>query len=154
MTETSPVELSIIEVTARKSDYMDLLLIGDESEEMVRRYVDVCNLYVGFVDGVAVSCIAALAIDAGTVEVKNLAVIPESRRRGVGRRMLAHVEGLHAGCKICLGTGETPSTIRFYQSCGYRYSHRVIGFFTDNYPDPIVEEGITIRDMLYLSKLL
>ena len=84
MTETSPVELSIIEVTARKSDYMDLLLIGDESEEMVRRYVDVCNLYVGFVDGVAVSCIAALAIDAGTVEVKNLAVIPESRRRGVG----------------------------------------------------------------------
>ncbi len=56
MTETSPVELSIIEVTARKSDYMDLLLIGDESEEMVRRYVDVCNLYVGFVELYSRAC--------------------------------------------------------------------------------------------------
>lgn len=39
-------------------------------------------------------------------------------------------------------------------SCGYSYSHRIAGFFTDNYPGPIIEDGVRLKDMLYLSKQL
>lgn len=89
---------------------------------------------------------------AATVEVKNLAVEPDFRGRGIGRSMLEYIENMNRGKVIILGTGETPSTLRFYNSCGYFYSHRVPDFFIDNYPEPIVEEGVTLRDMIYLKK--
>lgn len=71
---------------------------------------------------------------------------------GFGRRMLEHVEKLNTNKSIILGTGETPSTLRFYEKCGYRYSHRVPDFFTNNYSNPIIEEGVLLRDMIYLKK--
>ena len=86
------------------------------------------------------------------MEVKNLAVYPECRRKGYGRSLLEFVEKRYADCAFQLGTGETPSVLRFYERCGYRYSHRVPDFFTDNYDHPIVEEGVLLRDMLYFEK--
>lgn len=135
-----------------KSRFIDLLLIGDESEEMISRYFDAGTLYVGSAEGKDVAVIMTVEQPDGSVEVKNLAVIPAFRRRGVGRRMLEHIEQINVGKKIILGTGETPSTLRFYESCGYRYSHRIPDFFKDNYPHPIVEEGVVLCDMLYLFK--
>lgn len=131
---------------------MDLLLIGDESEAMINRYLDRGILYVGHMADQAVAVCVTVEVDDQTVEVKNLAVSRDSRRRGIGRQMLSHVENQSRGKTLILGTGETPSTLRFYHSCGYTYSHRVPNFFTDNYPEPIVEEGVTLRDMVYLIK--
>lgn len=147
-------ELRIDEVVFDKERFLPLLLVGDECEAMIDRYLGRGRLFVGFMDSCAVSVCAVTEESADTVEVKNLAVHPQYRRRGIGRRMLGHVEKLYSGKTIILGTGETPSTLRFYQSCGYRYSHRIVGFFTDNYPEPIIEEGVQLKDMLYLSKQL
>ncbi|MDE5972843.1 MAG: GNAT family N-acetyltransferase [Muribaculaceae bacterium] len=144
--------LAISEVTADKKRYLPLLLEGDESEAMIDRYLDRGRLYAGFLGDRAVAvCVVTEEAD-GLVEVKNLAVDPGVRRRGYGRQMLRYAEKLHQGATVTLGTGETPSTLRFYESCGYRFSHRIPGFFTDNYPHPIVEEGVTLRDMIYLTK--
>lgn len=132
--------------------FLPLLLIGDESEEMVGRYLDRGNLYVGYVADIPVA--VCLTTDEGPelTEVKNLAVAPEFRNRGIGRTMLGHVESLHRGETVMLGTGETPSTLRFYRSLGYEYSHRIPDFFVKNYPTPIIEEGVRLKDMLILVK--
>lgn len=144
--------LKIRAVTEDKHRFMDLLLIGDESEKMIVKYLDRGRLYVGSADNRTVAVIVTVENSDGSVEVKNLAVDPTFRRRGIGWKMLEYVEGRNPGKKIILGTGETPSTLRFDQSCGYRYSHRIPDFFSDNYPRPIVEEGITLKDMIYLCK--
>lgn len=135
-----------------KSAFLPLLLTGDESEDMINRYLDRGRLYVGFCDGDAVA--VCLTTDEGrdTVEIKNLAVRPDCQRRGFGRLMLEYAEQINRGKTIILGTGETPSTLRFYRSCGFAYSHRLPGFFKDNYPAPIIEEGVELCDMLYFSK--
>lgn len=146
-----PNDIRTIEESDKES-YMPLLLIGDESPDMISRYIGRGTLYAGFIDGKPVAVCLTTEEGDGITEVKNLAVAPEYRRRGIGRAMLRHVELLNAGRRIILGTGETPSTLRFYKSCGYSYSHRIPDFFTDNYPEPIVEEGVTLRDMIYLSK--
>ena len=144
--------MAIRKVDDGKRDFIDLLLIGDESEDMIMKYLDRGNLYVGSMDNKDVAVIVTVEKDNGSVEIKNLAVDAAFRLRGIGRKMLEYVEKLYSGNKIILGTGETPSTLRFYLSCGYRYSHRIPNFFTDNYPNPIVEEGVTLRDMVYLYK--
>lgn len=142
----------ITKVDKDKKQYLHLLLIGDESEIMIDRYLDSGTLYVGLFNGKPIAVCVTLNLDASTVEIKNLAVDAEYRRHGYGRRMLEYVESQHSNKKIILGTGETPSTLRFYKSCGYSYSHRIPNFFTDNYPTPIIEEGVTLRDMIYLEK--
>ena len=55
---------------------------------------------------------------------------------------------------MIVGTGETAETMSFYKKCGFKYSHIVPDFFTDNYDYPIVENGITLKDMVYFRKEL
>lgn len=129
---------------------MPLLLIGDESEEMIGKYLPSARIFVASEGELDIAICAVIEDENDWIEIKNLAVIPSKRRQGIGHKMLAHVESLYPGSKFRLGTGETPSTLRFYESCGYRYSHRIHDFFTDNYPEPIIEEGVTLKDMIYL----
>lgn len=142
----------IVEIKNDKKQFLQLLLIGDESETMIDRYLQQGNLYVGILNGVPITVCVVLTIDDTTVEIKNLAVSPCFQRRGFGRLMLEYVEKVNPNKSIILGTGETPSTLRFYEKCGYRYSHRVPNFFSNNYSNPIIEEGVLLRDMIYLKK--
>lgn len=88
-------ELRIERTENDKRDYMPLLLIGDESEPMIMKYLDRGELYAGTLGGRTVAVVVTTENSDGTVEVKNLAVDPDFRRRGIGRLMLAHVEALH-----------------------------------------------------------
>ena len=135
----------ITKVDKDKKQYLPLLLIGDESEIMIDRYLDSGTLYVGLFNGKPIAVCVTLNLDPNTVEIKNLAVEEKYRRHGYGHRMLEYAESQHSNKKFILGTGETPSTLRFY-------SHRIPNFFTDNYPTPIIEEGVTLCDMIYLEK--
>lgn len=146
------VDFIITKVDKDKKQYLPLLLIGDESETMIDRYLDSGTLYVGLCNGKPIAVCVILNVAPKTVEIKNLAVEAEYRRHGYGRRMLEYAELQHSNKKIILGTGETPSTLRFYKSYGYSYSHRIPNFFTDNYSAPIIEEGVALCDMIYLEK--
>lgn len=55
---------------------------------------------------------------------------------------------------MLVGTGETPTILSIYKSCGFEISHFVKHFFTDNYDHPMFEEGIQLIDMVYLKKKL
>ena len=44
--------------------------------------------------------------------------------------------------------------VAFYARFGFTHSHTVTGFFTDNYPEPLYEDGVLLTDMLYLKKEL
>lgn len=142
----------ITEITCDKKQFLPLLLVGDESEAMIDRYLDHGRLFVGYLGNTPIAVVVVTAIDADTVEVKNLAVDEKHRCKGIGHAMLRHVETIYPAKDIILGTGETPSTLRFYESCGFMPYDRIPDFFTDNYPRPIIEEGITLKDMLLLRK--
>jgi hypothetical protein len=53
-----------------------------------------------------------------------------------------------------VGTGDISWIIEFYQKNGFRLSHRIQNFFTDNYGQPMFEEGVQLVDMVYLRKIL
>lgn len=146
----------IHEVTSGKKDYLPLLLEGDEQESMIDRYLGRGRLFVMKREEKTVAVCVVTDNGAGVFEVKNIAVAEAFRRQGHGRRMLDFIARKYApaGHTLLVGTGETPSTVSFYRHCGFTYSHRVPDFFTNNYDHPIVEDGILLKDMVYLRKAL
>ena len=85
------VDMDIVVVDRDKKRYLGLLLAGDESEAMIDRYLGRGTLYVGYVSGLPVAVCVTTDEDDVTVEVRNLAVREDMRRRGLGRQMLGHV---------------------------------------------------------------
>ena len=74
------VNLTIHSIISDKKRYLPLLLLGDESEKMIDRYLDRGTLYVGFILDIPVSVCVTILEDNGDVEIKNLAVLQEYRR--------------------------------------------------------------------------
>ncbi|MCC8183234.1 GNAT family N-acetyltransferase [Cloacibacillus porcorum] len=136
-----------------KRNYLELLLLADEQEDMIDKYLWRGELFALYDGGLRAVCVVTDE-GGGVFEIKNLAVEPRFQRRGYGRQMMEFVCSRYGGrCrKILVGTGESPLTIPFYRSCGFRESHRVKDFFIDNYDHPMFENGVRLKDMIYLER--
>lgn len=145
--------MDIIKVTDDKKAYIDLLLLADESETMIDKYLDHGDMFVLDDDGVKAECVVTREAD-GVYEIKNIAVMPECQRRGYGKRLIEHVMTYYTDCnEMLVGTGDVPSGLTFYKNCGFVESHRIYDFFTDNYDHPMFEDGIQLVDMVYLKRV-
>lgn len=151
-----PFDFKIEEVREDKKRHLDLLLLGDEQEDMVDRYLARGTLYIlREEETVKALCVVTDEGD-GVLEVKNIAVVPSCQRKGYGRAMLAFVEARYKGAYTSLqvGTGDSPLTLPFYERCGFQRAHTVKNFFLDHYDHPIFEAGKQLVDMIYLKKSL
>ena len=83
--------MKIFEVTAKKREYLDLLLLADEQENMIERYIDRGAMYVLDDRGVKAVCVVTDE-GGGVAEIKNIAVLPHFQRMGYGRRMVEFVK--------------------------------------------------------------
>ncbi len=96
--------------------------------------------------------------DATTFELMNIAVADAFQGTGLGRRLLGHAIGLaeSKGARVVdVGTGNSSfAALRFYQRAGFRIVGVVPNYFIDNYPEPIVEDGIRCVDMIRLRLVL
>ncbi len=147
--------MKISEVKKAKKSYMDLLLLADEQENMIDRYLERGTMYVLDDDGIKAECVVTDEGD-GVLEIKNIAVVPECQRNGYGRRLIQYIEQKYGGVFriLRIGTGDSPFTIPFYESCRFVEVYRLKNFFTDNYDHPIFECGAQLIDMVYLEKNL
>ena len=66
----------IKEVIGNRKDYLSLLLLADEQEEMIERYIDSGTMYVLDDDGIKCECIVTDEGN-GVLEIKNIATVPE-----------------------------------------------------------------------------
>ena len=145
--------MEISKVTQGKKRYLDLLLLADEQESMVDRYLERGELFVLQAgERVIAECVVTKEAP-GVYELKNIAVRPDCQRRGYGRRMIDFLMEQYPDCNTWLvGTGDVPSTLGFYRSCGFIESHRVPNFFTEHYDHPIFEDGRQLVDVVYLKR--
>ena len=147
--------MEIRKVETDKKRYLDLLLLADEQEDMVDRYLDRGTMYVLENGGVKAECVVIDEGD-GVLELKNIAVEPAAQGKGYGKALIDFLIETYAGQYTVLqvGTGDSPSTIPFYESCGFRRHHLVKNFFTDHYDHPIYEGEVQLVDMVYLQREL
>ena len=147
--------MKIREVNDNKKQFVSLLLLADEQENMVERYLEKGTMYVLEDNEVKAECVVTDEGN-GILEIKNIAVVPKYQGKGYGKMLLDFIACKYAGSYSILqvGTGDSPLTIPFYEKCGFVRSHTVPRFFTDNYDHPIYEGGIQLVDMIYLQKHL
>ena len=145
--------MRIIEITENKKAHLALLLLADEQENMIDRYLERGTMYVLEDNGMKAECVVTDEGD-GILEIKNLATDPAHQRKGYGSALIDFLVRQYAGRYSILqvGTGDSPFTIPFYEKCGFIRSHRVPNFFTDHYDHPIIEDGVQLVDMIYLRR--
>lgn len=145
--------MKIRKVENGKKRYLALLLLADEQEDMVDRYLERGTMYVLEDDGIKAECVVTDE-GAGVLELKNIAVEPGFQGRGYGRALVDFLVKTYGGqySVLQVGTGDSPATIPFYEACGFRRHHVVRNFFTDHYDHPIYECGVQLVDMVYLQR--
>ena len=147
--------MEIRELKENKKQFLSLLLLADEQEDMIDRYIDKGTVYVLDDDGIKCQCVVTDE-GGGILEIKNIATEPDCQGKGYGRTLIEYVAAKYKGMYSVLqvGTGDSPLTVPFYEKCGFTRSHRIENFFTDNYDHPIYEGGIQLVDMIYLQRKL
>lgn len=147
------IDIQAVEPTARRA-YLPLLLDADPSEEMVARYLARGEMYAVVVDGAPVCEAVVLPLPGGRCELKNLACAPGCRGQGYASLLLEYLFLAFAGRFTEMLVGTSEKGMGFYARLGFAYSHTVPGFFTDNYPAPLYEDGVQCVDMHYLRRAL
>lgn len=145
--------MEIREIAEGKKRYLSLLLLADEQEDMVDRYLERGTMYVLDDGGVKSECVVTDEGE-GILEIKNLATEPGFWGKGYGKALIEFIAGKYRDQYSILqvGTGDSPLTVPFYERCGFVRSHRVRNFFIDHYDHPIYEGGVQLVDMVYLRR--
>ncbi len=147
--------MNITQIKTNKKRFLQLLLLGDEQESMIDRYLERGDMFVMFNSEKQAVAVAVVTVeDEKTIELKNLAVSEHEQGKGFGRQMLNFLFRFYGKNyeTLLVGTGDVQTTIGFYEHCGFEFSHRVKDFFLKNYDHPIIENGTKLKDMVYLRR--
>lgn len=147
--------MNITEVRKNKKQYLTLLLLADEQESMIDRYLNRGTMYL-LVDGDVKSECVVTDEGNGILEIKNIATEPAFQGKGYGKMLIDFLVSKYRGryTTLQVGTGAGSSVISFYEKCGFVPTHVIKNFFTDHYVHAIYENGIQLTDMLYLQRKL
>ena len=138
-----------------KKQFLDLLLLADESEDMIDKYLERGTLFALYDNDLKSTCVVT---DEGsdTFEIQSLATYPEFQGMGYGRYLINYVCDYYSdkGTTMLVGTGESPLTVPFYENSGFSYSYRVENYFVEHYSEPIIEDGVQLKDKVYFTRAL
>ena len=145
--------MKIEKITENKKQFLDLLLLADEQESMIDKYLPNGDMFALYDNDLKSVCVVA-PVDSETCELKNIATYEKFQGKGYGRALIKFVFDFYKKNykTMLVGTGKVPTILSFYESCGFEKSHIVKNFFTDNYDHPMFEGDIQLVDMIYLKK--
>ncbi|UKB78708.1 GNAT family N-acetyltransferase [Chryseobacterium sp. MEBOG07] len=132
-----------------------LLLLADETKEAIDQYIFKSDLYL-LHDGTENIAVMALYKNSDTeLEIKNVAVIESYRNKGIGSILMNKAKEIakeNHYKTLTVGTSDTGfQQIRFYEKNGFIKQGILKDFFIKNYPFPIYENGLQMRDMILLA---
>ena len=144
--------MDIKQIFDNKEHFMDLLLLADESEGMINKYLNRGDVFALFDDDIRTISVVTDENDR-IYEIKNIATYEKYQNNGYGKRMIQYIVEKYKGkCKtLIVGTGDSNRILTFYKNCGFTYSHRIKDFFIKNYDHEMFDEGKQLKDMIYLK---
>lgn len=143
-------------VTELTYEQLKLVLLADPNQTLVDAYLPQSAIYAAS-DATGLAGILVLKRFAPhVVEIMAIAVTPTKQRHGYGRTLLtfAYQWAIEHGYRtLRIATGTTSlAQLYLYQQQGFRVIAVVPDYFTQNYPQTIVENGLILRDRLVLER--
>lgn len=135
----------------------ELLLLADETVEAINQYIFSSDIYT-LNNGIQDIAVMALHENSETeLELKNIAVIDSFRNNGIGSILIdqaKEIARLNRYSSLLVGTSDTGiQQIGFYEKNGFVKKEIRKDFFIKNYPFPVYENGMQMRDMIVLEFL-
>lgn len=136
----------------------ELLLLADPSKDLVDEYLKKSDVFIASQDQETIGAIVLFRLTPETAEIKNVAVKSELQGRGIGSYLIENVikvATLEKQKSICIGTANSSiGQLYLYQKLGFELTEIRTDFFTDNYAEPIYENGIRAKHLLILTRQL
>ena len=144
--------MEIREIKKNKKQFISLLLLADEQEDMIDRYLDRGAIFVLDDGGVRSECVVTDEGE-GVLEIKNIATYPADQGKGYASSLIQYVAEKYRDqfSVLRVGTGDSPVTVPFYEKLGFVRVGCIKNFFKDNYNHPIIENGVQLIDMIILE---
>jgi len=142
-------------INENKKQFIDLLLLADESESMIDKYLERGEMFALYDNELKSICVVTRE-SSDTCELKNIATYEKWHGMGYGSKLIQYISSFYKDKykTMIVGTGDVPKSIRFYEKNGFYLHHRIHNFFIDNYDHPMFEDGVQLVDMIYLKKEL
>ena len=88
--------MEIKEIKNNKKQYLSLLLLADEQEDMIERYIEKGTMYVLDDNGIKSECIITDEGN-GILEIKNIATDPDYQGKGYGKALIDFITTRYQG---------------------------------------------------------
>jgi N-acetylglutamate synthase-like GNAT family acetyltransferase len=133
----------------------NLLLMADPSRKIVQKYLDKGEIYIALLENKIIGEYILMKISKDVVELKNIAVDEKYQNQGIGKLLaldaISRAKAIKAK-RIEVGTGNSSlGQLDFYKKCGFKTIGIDKGFFTRNYKEEIIENGIKCTNMIRLA---
>jgi GNAT superfamily N-acetyltransferase len=155
----SVAAVRVSEHAGSRAQLRALFELAEDSAAALDAYIDAGRVLVAVDDGALVGHLQLVETDDGAaLEVKNMAVVPGARRRGVGRALMDAALALavdEGRSRLVVATGAADvANLRFYQRLGFRMLSIERDAFTEATGDPpgITIDGIELRDRVWLDR--
>ena len=124
--------MKIREVNENKKQFIALLLLADEQENMIDRYIEKGTMYVLEDGNVKAECVVTDE-DNGILEIKNIAVDPQNQGKGYGKALIDFLVSKKIGNLV--RTNKSTFFIKWYRqwtvTCSNLQNRIFICIFTD-----------------------
>lgn len=143
-------------ITLYSEDLFALLLLADPSQNNINEYLNKSLIYGAYINNVLIGVYVLFPVDEQTLEIKNIAVSESFQKRGIGTLLLCHAkeETVSKGyLQLIIGTANSSiNQLSLYQKNGFEMYEIKRDFFTENYNEPIFENGIQAKHMIMLMQ--
>ncbi len=108
--------MRIEKIIENKKQYLDLLLLADEEEKMIDKYLPDGDLFALFDDDLKSVCVV-VPVNSETCELKNMATYEKYQGKGYGRSLIRYITDFYKNKykTILVGTGEIAWSLKPFQ---------------------------------------
>lgn len=150
--------MPIHKVTQLTNQHYELFLLADPSKTVIDRYLPYSLIFGYYHSEQLLGIVALLPTQSQTIEIINLAVAETVQGQGIGEKLIRYAlqyAKKHDYTTIEIGTGSTSfGPLYLYQKCGFRITAVEPDYFVTHYSEPIIENGLVLKDRLCLSQAI
>ena len=159
--ELDPPPLEMHWHDGSREEIRPLFELAEDSKAQLDEYLDQGRVLVATRGSAIIGHLQLVpTTQSGQIELKNMAVVPEHQGSGIGRALVTRAVSRTAAdgwSRMLVGTAAADiGNLRFYQRLGFRMVSIDRDAFTaaTGYPDPMVIDGIALRDRVWLERNL